>query len=275
MRKEDIRKYQLSQLELMDYVDEISRRIGIRYYLIGGTLLGAIRHKGFIPWDADMDIAMTRTDYETFRRYCEQHATERYYYQHYTNEKNHLSPHAILRIKNTHVVTNTRKSRYKPKNDGIYLDIFPLDTPPVSEKKQEKQMMKIKRINRIIEIKAGYMYGDTGIAKRIFKRIVQIAMCPISFSYLNRKLDSVMQKYSTENSNCLVSMASRYSYRKQLMPKDIYAEPVLVEFEGKMYSAPACVEEYLKRIYGDYMQLPPEDKRFSELDNIDYVDYGE
>ena len=274
MQTEEIRKYQLSQLALMDYVDGICRANGIRYYLIAGTLLGSVRHGGFIPWDADIDIARPRKDYEVFRRYCAEHPDDRFFYQHYSTEPNHLSPHALLRIKGTHVIHNNRLSRYRSKYDGIYMDIFPLDTPPCDLALQEKQAKKIANIRRIIEVKAGYLYpGKTSTLKRIIKRCVQIALSPISFRRLHAMADKEMQKYSMENSGYLVSMASRYAYRKQCMPCEIYGEPRDVLFENKTYLAPADTEGYLKRLYGDYMKLPPEDKRFSELDQIDRIEY--
>lgn len=275
MNREDVRQYQLAQLELMDATDAICKELGITYYLIGGTLLGAIRHKGFIPWDPDIDIAMPRADYERFREYWSSTESDRYFYQHRTTEKNHLSPHALLRIKGTHVVTNKQFTTYAPQYDGIYLDIFPLDTPPADKKLQEKQMKKIKKIKRIIQLKAGYIYDpNTGLIKRMMKAFVKYMLLPFSFPFLNKKLDAAMTKYNGCESGFLVSMASHYSYWKQLMPKEVYGEPVYVEYEGKQYAAPANTDDYLKRIYGDYMKLPPEDSRYSDLDSISHIDYG-
>ena len=92
MTFEEIRKYQLAQLELIDVVNNLCSELNLTYYIIGGTLLGAVRHKGFIPWDPDIDIAMPRDDYEKLRQYFAENKSDRYFYQHYSTEKNHLFP---------------------------------------------------------------------------------------------------------------------------------------------------------------------------------------
>lgn len=269
----EIRKYQSAQMELLEQTDRVCREQGIRYYLIGGTLLGAVRHGGFIPWDADIDIAMPRADYERFRLYWAAQNSDRYFFQHHTTEPNHLAPHAILRIKGTHVVMKKRISeKYPLACDGIYLDIFPLDEPPVNPGAQKRQMRSILRVRRLIELKAGYLYDSTGKVKKLLKKAVQLCILPLPV--LNNMLDRRMRRHSDSNSGFLVSMASHYSYRKQLMQADIYGEPSYVNFEGALYPAPAKTHEYLTQIYGDYMQLPPEDKRYSDLDTIARIDYG-
>lgn len=273
MDMEELREYQLAQLELLDITEEICKKNNLTYYLIGGTLLGAIRHAGFIPWDADIDIAMPREDYEAFLRYWKDNPSERYFYQHFSTEKKHLSPHAILKIKNTRVVMNERVSKYRPKHEGIYMDVFPLDNPPDLPKKQKKQAAKIKRIKRIIELKSGYEYSSTSILKKFAKKLLQIALFPVSFVYLNKEMDACMKKYSSPSGKYLVSMASHYSYWKQLMPKEVYGKPTRVPFENKLYNAPAKVDEYLTHIYKDYMKLPSDENLFSILDYIVKVEY--
>ncbi len=269
----EIRKYQMAQMELLEQTDRICRELGLRYYLIGGTLLGAVRHGGFIPWDADIDIGMPREDYEKFRLYWETQNSDRYFFQHHTTEPNHLAPHAILRIKGTHVVMAKRISKKYPiAHDGIYMDIFPLDEPPVSRSKQKHQMQAIRRTRRIMELKAGYIYDSTGKFRKILKKMLQL--CLPSLPVLNNRLDRQMRRYTGANSGYLVSMASHYSYWKQLMAAQVYGEPRQIEFEGKMFLAPAKTEEYLERIYGNYMQLPPENKRYTDLDTIARIDYG-
>lgn len=269
----EIRKYQMAQLELLEQTHRICQELGLRYYLIGGTLLGAVRHGGFIPWDADIDIGMPRQDYEKFRLYWQEQSSDRYFFQHHTTEPHHLSPHAILRIKGTHVILSKRIShKYPLTHDGIYLDIFPLDEPPADKGAQERQMQAICRTRRLIELKAGYVYDSTGKIQKIVKRVVQLCLPPLGA--LNKRLDRQMRRHTGSGSGYLVSMASHYSYWKQLMAAEIYGEPREIEFEGKMFLAPAKTEEYLERIYGDYMKLPPENKRYTDLDAVARIDYG-
>ena len=274
MNREELRSYQLAQLELLGITSEICQERNLTYYLIGGTLLGAVRHGGFIPWDPDIDIAMPRKDYEDFLNYWKENPSERYCYQHYTTEKNHLSPHAILKIKDTKVVMKDGISRYTPNCQGIYMDVFPLDNPPDLPEMQKKQANHIKRIKRIIELTAGYRYLSTTAFKAFTKRTVQIILSPFSLPYLNGKMDACMKKYSKDDGQYLVSMASHYSYWKQLMPREIYGVPTQVTFEGKSFNAPAEVHEYLTRIYKDYMKIPDDKELYRILEQIERVDYS-
>lgn len=273
MTFDEIREYQLAQLELIKMMDELCSKLNLTYYIIGGTLLGAVRHDGFIPWDPDIDIAMPRKDYEAVRDYFAKNESERYFYQHYSTEKNHLSPHALIRIKDSHVIFKSTSTRFNPRYDGIYLDIFPLDYAPLSNKLQKKQMKKIKRIKEIITLKAGYVYTCNNMLTIIGKRCISLLLSPVSFAFLNRKMDETMQMYNDRSAEHLVSMASHYSYWKQLMPKEIYGAPNRINFEGLSLSAPAKIHDYLTRIYGNYMELPPENQRNTILDVFERVEY--
>ena len=275
MTYEETREYQLAQLELVKMVDELCSKLKLTYYIIGGTLLGAVRHGGFIPWDPDIDIAMPREDYEKMREYWLNNPSERYFYQHYSTEKNHISPHALIKIKNSHVVFGKANTRVKPSYDGIYLDIFPLDNPPEDKKLQEKQMKRIKSIRSLIYYKSGHICSRNNTIVKIIKHLISIFLSPISFRYLNKKMDRIMQEYNNPSSEYLVSMASHYSYWKQLMPKSMYGSPIRIDFEGIALSAPAKTDEYLTRLFGDYMELPPESHRTAMLDLIEKVEYSQ
>lgn len=273
MTAEEIREYQLAQLELMNMVDKLCSKLHLTYYIIGGTLLGAVRHQGFIPWDPDIDIAMPRDDYEKLREYFAQNDSKRYFYQHYSTEKNHLPGHALIKIKDSHVIFKA-KERFATRYDGIYLDVFPLDNAPLNKRLQEKQMKKIRTIKKLISLKSTKIFNKNGATVIFIKNLTSFLLSPLTFRYLNRKRDKVMRQYNGINNNYLVSMASHYSYWKQLMPSEIYGQPTRIEFEGLSLSAPAQISEYLTRIFGDYMKLPPEDSRwqiFNVFEKIDYI----
>ncbi|MBQ3231032.1 MAG: LicD family protein [Clostridia bacterium] len=274
MNWDEIRDYQLAQLELIKMMDKLCAELGLTYYIIAGTLLGAVRHDGFIPWDPDIDIAMPRKDYEKIREYFANNKSERYFYDHYSTEKYHIQPHALVRIKGSHVVFKSSKPRYMPTYDGIYLDIFPLDNAPKEKKLQEKQMKKIKRLKKIVYIKNARVYKNNNLLMKLSKRFVSLLLTPFSFEYLNKKMDKVMQKYNDPSAETLVSMASHYSYWKQLMPKSVYGTPKRIKFEGIELSAPAETIDYLTRLYGDYMKLPPEEHRNAMLNIFERVEYS-
>lgn len=273
MKIDEIRPLQKTELLILIETDKICKELGIKYYLIGGTLLGAVRHGGFIPWDVDIDIAMVREDYEKFRKYCIESNSDKFFYEDYTTEKHHSECHAILKLKGTEVKYSTRETdRYTVQHNGIYMDIFPLDYAPNEVKKQKRQQRKIKFISSLIQAKICRDYG-AGKMKYLVKKILSIFLRPVSFSFLQKWVDGVMQKYNDGPREYLVSMASHYSYKKQFMSADIYGEPKKIIFEGLEFYAPAKTEDYLIQLFGDYMKLPPEDQRSTQ--HLIYVDFGE
>ncbi len=275
MDNKEIRKFQLFQLKLLDEIERICKLLNISYYLIGGSLLGAIRHKGFIPWDADMDIGMKRDDYEKLVDYYIHNPNQHFYLQHFKTEKNNSSPHAILRILNTQVLYINEPKYAKLSCNGIYLDIFPLDKAPNDLRLQKKQAQRIKLIKKLIVIKAGMVYSYNNFWVASLKRFLRILLFPIDLHVLCVLLDKEMKKYNEIDSDYLVSMASHYSYSKQLMKKEIYGIPISVEFEGTQRFAPAKYDEYLGKLYGDYMKLPSDKERYELMDGIKYIDYGD
>lgn len=274
MRVEEARPLQLTELLLLDEVERVCKELNIHYYLIGGTLLGAVRHGGFIPWDVDIDIAMVRADYEAFKAYYANKESDQFFYQDYSTEKNFAECHAILRLKNTYVkLKNSENQRYPLQHNGIYLDIFPLDYAPNDPQKQKKQQNRIRFLSAMLQAKKCRDYG-AGAFRYFVKKVLSVFLLPVSFCSLQKMVHREMQRYNNGECEYLVSMASHYSYTKQLMPAGYYGEPKKVLYEGKECSAPAMTHEYLTQLYGDYMKLPPESERYFEINGLESVDYG-
>lgn len=274
MQINEVKPLQKKELDILLEVDKICEELGLKYYLIGGTLLGAVRHGGFIPWDVDIDIAMLRRDYEILREYCIKNNDGPIFYEDYTTEKNHTECHAILKLKGTEVRYKTRsKDQYTLQHNGIYMDIFPLDFAPNEYKKQRRQQYTIKFFSSLIQAKICRDYG-AGKLKYFVKKVLSVLLKPIPFYGLQKIVDKTMQKYNNGPCEYVVSMASHYSYRKQFMPIEFYGEPKRIAFEEYEFLAPAKTEEYLQQLFGDYMKLPPEDKRYAILESLEYVDYG-
>ena len=149
-----LRKLQLAQLDLLKEVDRVCKKNGLKYYLIAGTALGAVRHKAFIPWDIDLDIAMMREDYEKLMTVCAKDFGEKYFLQNYRTEKQHYSAHACLCLNDSEVKFSLSTIRGDvKKHNGIYIDICPLDTPAKDEKKRDKQFKKIRFYQKIKKYK--------------------------------------------------------------------------------------------------------------------------
>ena len=272
MKKSDIVKLQDTQIGILRKIDQICRENRFIYYIIGGTLLGAVRHGGFIPWDPDIDIAMPREDYDKIIEYFDSHDTD-LFCQSIKSEPNHGSPHIIIKQKGTHIIYKKPKTKYKVKYDGVYLDIFPLDKAPMNTNLQKKHAKKILFLKRLIFSKVGTIYAESPVAVKIEKQIMHLLMMPFSFKYLQNKLDKEMRKYNGEESQYLVSMASHYSYEKQLMQSHIYGIPKKIKFEKFEFMCPENPHEYLKQLYGDYMKLPPKEQRYQSINEIQKINY--
>lgn len=276
MKKEEIRPYQLAQLEILKSVDQICKENGFRYYLVWGTLLGAIREGGFIPWDADIDIAMMRDDYDRFCNYMIDRNDDRIVLSSFRNDRHHVSPHALVRLKGTHIVEREGySSRFSPRYDGVYMDIFPIDGIPANREQQQKQIRKLARIQRIIEIKRARTYGSrTSFLKKSVKRFVSYLLTPISIHSLQEKADRISRMFSEEDSDFVASLAEPRCYPNQTYPRSVFGCGSICQFEGIDFPAPARPEEFLRISYGDYMKRPPEEERYRELAHIDHIDYG-
>lgn len=265
-----IKFLQLEMIDILDSFHKICQKNGLRYYLVFGTLLGAIRHKGFIPWDPDIDVAMMRDDYEKLRDVFENNNIEGFYLEHYKNEKNHISPHYVLRKNGTYIdYYKDEDLKFIPSHKGIYIDIFPLDEAPIDKNEQIKHDRRIRRISRIIVLKYAPTYGEkTSQCKKIAKRVVQILMTPFSFERLNTKLNQVMQMYNGSNSGLIACCGAIGFYKQCLFEQSVYGTPREVEFEGKIFYAPSKAELFLTKRYGNYLELPPEAERYTYFECI-------
>lgn len=265
MTTEELRKISLVQLDMMDKIHEICQSQNITYFMIAGTLLGAVRHKGFIPWDLDIDIAMLRDDYERFKKVCTTHLKQPYVYLDHHNCRLYPRPHALVSRTDTNVVT-----KYDPMNPklvelGIYIDIFPLDNAPDDTVLRQKQAKTLQLIRKFKSYRIPYSYSHKKW-KRNAHYVVSGLLSWLSVRRINQYQQNQMTKYAHQDTQCICSMASQYAYDKQCMDREIYGNPVLLEFEGRKYYAPEKYTEYLTHLYGDYMQLPPEEKRNANLE---------
>ena len=271
MDKELLRKVQLVQLEIAKEIKRVCEENDIRYFLAAGSFLGAVRHQGFIPWDDDMDIGMFRSDYEKFCRIAPQKLDKRYCLQNWHTDPNYSLPFGKVVKRNTLYLEN-KKSRRIQEN-GIYVDIFAYDNAPEDPLERANLAKRLLSIFRTKLMKSGYApwREENKIIwrKRIGYVYYQIKALFVSQRELAKAYDAL----------AVALPESPLVYEQKGRAKPIYFPRKLVEeladytFEGVTFKGPKDYDAYLKLDFGDYMQLPPEDKR-ENRHQIVKVDFG-
>ena len=256
----NIRQIQLTQLEILIEVDKICCEHDIKYFLTAGTLLGAVRHKGFIPWDDDIDIGMHRKDYDNFLEIANKELDEKYFCQSIYSETNYYLPFAKIRKNKTRYVEASAK--HLDINKGVYIDLFPMDNVPDNTIARFIHRIEFYILFRIVLAKSGVGSPDD---RRVLKRMVYGTLKIFSIPFKKRNfllyMDQRMKKYSGNKTRYVTSMAGAYGYTREKMPSCIFESVTKIEFEGQLFYAPSRSHEYLTRLYGDYMTLPPVGQR--------------
>ena len=255
MNDEVLRKVQLCQLKILKVVDKICKDNEIKYYIIGGTLLGAIRHKGFIPWDDDLDIAMCREDYNRFTQICKEALPKEYFLQNTENDGLWLF---ITKIRMNNTAFDDDITLTSKCHNGIYIDIFPLDKIP----KNDSIFLEIRyQIMRMMCAVASYKNGKREYKSKVVKCISWLFSW-LSFHSINGIALRMVTHYNTLDSEYVTSFMSNYGYKKQRMSyRKVYGDGVPVLFEDDYFTAPSDWDANLKQIFGNYMELPPVEKR--------------
>lgn len=242
-------------LKLLLQFDAFCKEHGLSYSLQAGTLLGAVRHKGFIPWDDDVDISMPRPDYERLIS-CQDDLGDHMYLM--------LSEDSAFAYPFIKLCTDEVRAQ-EPSYEGyleenLWIDIFPMDGVPSSD----SELAKIqKRINSAIRrnVWASVNHSNQPVYKRLIKILCgHFLRFGDQKAHMLRVVDEVARNPGYENATRVSSLlgGARHGWS---IPKDGYEDMVEFEFEGHMLLAMGCWDEYLTKCYGDYMQLPPEDKR--------------
>ena len=253
-----LRKLQLTEVEILDEIVRICDKHDLQYFLIGGTLLGAVRHQGFIPWDDDLDIAMPRKDYNKFKKICKTEVDSKFYLHSIDFDDKYWVSFVKMRKKDTLFEPEqdaTIDSPYK----GVYVDIFPLDN--ASKELGLFQTLRVKMCKGLTSFqyrrRNATMITKTPTVIKLLSPILGL----FSIKTLSKFNDSLMAFNKNDNAPYFINIGSFINYKKQTMPKEKYLPSTEVLFEGKYYSAPKDYDYVLHRLYGDYMQLPLENKR--------------
>ncbi len=254
-----IKEIHAVQFDLLEKFSEVCGQLNLKYTLISGSLLGAVRHKGFIPWDDDIDVAMPREDYEVFIKNANSLLPQGYFLQHYKTEK--YAPNVFAKLRNSNTTWICYEHEKLNINHGIGMDIFPIDR--VSDPK------KLKRISRKTQIYIALIncheISYIRTIKRLHRKILGYLLFPISRIIGKRRLLIKQDKFNIGKQSGEWTTADEM-LRNIIMPYSVFESFEDIEFEGKKFSAIKEFDQYLKIIYGsNYMELPPEDKRVTHI----------
>lgn len=266
MDKRTLRKVQLVQLEIAKEIKRVCDELGIDYFLDSGSLLGAIRHHGFIPWDDDMDIGMTRINYEKFVKEAPFILSEKFYIQTWNSDQMYGLPFAKVRKKGT-VYVEAGSERVSAES-GFFVDVFPYYTYPASLSSRKRQRRKLEIVRRMILVKCNYTpwksSSTNGTTKRVIKRTVYIfCKCLALFCSKRRLIKSFekeCRKYESSEADLLFPCGTT-NYGKFTVKKSCLERLRLISFEDTDFLCPIDYDAYLTAAYGDYMKLPPENQR--------------
>ncbi len=251
---DNLRQAQMVMLRIAKIVDHICRKHDIDYWLCCGTLIGAARHKGFIPWDDDIDIGMMRADYDKFIDVCKYELPDELFLQTRQTDEAFRSLIVPLRIRDKNsLVVDTGETKNEPYHQGLFVDIFAFDFLPQNRLKRVIYKKLGRNINRFLRYKLGY-------DKKIFKYLLfKVLDRFVSVENLSSIQDILIKRVNKNNDKLIgfgidSSLTFVYGIDMFLPLKDM-------EFEGHTFKAPKCYDSYLKARYGDYMQLPPKEEQ--------------
>ena len=271
MDRELLRKVQMEQLAIAKEIKRVCDENHIQYFLNFGTLIGAVRHKGFIPWDDDMDMGMLRSEYERFLEIAPVKMKPEFFVQTWYSDPAYPLPYAKVRKRGT-VYLENKSTRLK--ENGFFVDIFPYDYLPSNDKACEAAKKTLHDLFRTKLMKAGFQpwaeEGRINWKKRVGYLYYQAKALVSSSEELTRQFDAITKSFS-ENEFLFWQEGISQMCK---VNREWCEELIELEFEGELFKCPRGYDQMLRARYGDYMQLPPVEKR-ENRHQIVQIDFGE
>lgn len=255
MKRLNIEETKQIQLNILQSIHDCCIKKGIKYSLCGGTLIGAIRHKGFIPWDDDIDIFMLREEYNKFIHTFKDER-ERYVLHCLENDPKYNYPYAKVEDSRTYIAENV--TAYKM---GVNIDVFPVDNCCDSKEESIAYIKGAKKSQTLYKGKLIIPSSRNTFITRMCIYGVKLFTLFSSLRSLAEKL-SAYSKRGKENSKYVATIVSGYGV-KELQLRSNFKVYITLPFENRIFCVIKEYDSYLKSVYGDYMKLPPEEKRHS------------
>ena len=257
MKEINIDELRKIQVQILDNIDKFCKKNKINYWIDCGTLLGAIRHKGYIPWDDDIDIGMLRKDYDKFLKT-------------YNKDNTRYRLFAVELDKDYYFqfgkVYDTKTILYEPDEEtgvkeAVYVDVFVYDNAPDDEIECQKMFDKRDLLNKLRTAQLyPNLYDKSSLKKRIMRFFLNIYLKFLPKNYYTKKAIKNSKKYMNKETKRVGNFTSA---KRMTGDKKIFASFIPVTFEKKQYPAPCGYDDWLKAFYGNYMKLPPKEKQVS------------
>ena len=247
----DIRILQRKIISNLEAIDAVCREHGLRYYLWAGTMLGAVRHKGFIPWDDDMDICMPRPDYEQLISHWREWLPQPY--EVIAPESDPTYPYPFAKIEDASTTVLERPD-FKFL-EGVYIDVFPIDGAPADEQKRKSHFKRYKFWRHLLFLRGRDPFKHGKGPRSWFPWLLHKIY---SLEDLQNKVKGYMTKYPYDESDYVCDYDDGL---RGVIEKRILGTPQVYPFEDKQFLGVEHYDEYLSNKYGDYMQLPPKEKQ--------------
>lgn len=250
-----LRQLQMIELEMLIEVDRICKKCGIKYNIIAGTLLGAVRHGGFIPWDDDADVAMLRPEYEKFRKACKTELdTSRFYFQDHRNTRGYRWGYGKLRRKNTLFLREYQE--HMPYRQGVFIDIFPLDGVPNNYMFRCLQNFHCFCVRKVLWSAVGQFAATSKWKKGWFWLLNKIPDKLVFQHYHHMIYKSNKRETKMVRILMFPTPNKAYGYYRRW-----YEGSHPTVFEGQIFDGIENYDEYLTFKFGNYMELPPKEQR--------------
>lgn len=247
---EELRKLQMIQLDMLCEVDRICRKCNIHYNIIAGTLLGAVRHKGYIPWDDDADVAFLRSEYERFRDACKTELNhEKYYFQDHTNTEGYRWGYGKFRRKDTLFLREYQEDM--PYEQGVFIDVFPLDCVPNNKMLRGFMNLRCFILRKMMWAPIGIKVSNNVLQRMIYKLLSKVPYQCIFSGY-----DKLVKKCNKIDSKWVRILTFPTPNKEYGYMKKWYMNSKEILFEGFYFQGIQEWDEYLCFKFGDYMKLP-------------------
>ncbi|MBQ8683111.1 MAG: LicD family protein [Clostridia bacterium] len=242
------------QLDLLEQFRQVCDRHGLRWFVSAGTILGAVRHKGYIPWDDDIDIQMMREDYDKLLEIAPSEFGEPYFFQTAYNDKQFSRGHAQLRNSTTTAILESEKGKFS-FNQGIFIDIFPMDAVPDDPAQQAAQRKRVKFWMKLLAATVCY---PGSIKKNAVKTLIHILLKPLPYRWVYRQMEKACTAYNGKGMKRVALISFDVDNDRMVWPVHTMDDVLTVPFENTQVPIPAGYDEIMTIQYGDYMTMRKE-----------------